>query len=169
MLQARMSQGDPRLYNPNRDVAHCFGQVMDELNERIQHEKWEALRKICRENGVGPRELAAAVAALDLFVAQAVELPKEKMGECLERAGFWKVPEAANIAVSALLGSIMIGMFFVGARMTTINGEGPCDDLQHLRQAGAECCREMAKPRWRRCLDRALGRFSRIWRAIKGG
>ena len=36
-LQAQLSKNDPRLYNPNRDVAHNFATVVTEVADRLEH------------------------------------------------------------------------------------------------------------------------------------
>lgn len=157
-LQARMSEHDDRLYSPARDVAHCFADVMREAAARLEDERWAALAALLKKEGVTQEELGAACQAACLFVASAVDSPKEKMGECLARCGFWKVPEAANIGLMAIVGTVMMGYFWGGAHEATMGGKGPCLKAQDLRALGAQCHEAMTAPRWRRWLW-ALRRF----------
>ena len=78
-LQARMSQGDSGLYNPNRDIAHCFGDVVKEVAARLEDERWPELVAILSREGVSMDDLGEACQALCLFVASSTEDPEETM------------------------------------------------------------------------------------------
>jgi hypothetical protein len=51
-LQARMSSEDRRLYNPSRDVAHNFQQVMELVAARLEDQSWPELEEILRREKV---------------------------------------------------------------------------------------------------------------------
>ena len=42
-MQARMTANDQRLYNPSRDVAHNFQQVMEMVAGRLEDYSWTEL------------------------------------------------------------------------------------------------------------------------------
>ncbi len=166
-LNARMSADDKRWYNAGRDVAYCFGDAMREVINRVESGKWEALQKYLKAQNVTEAELGKAANALALFIAGATEVKKETMAGALTRAGFFDQRDEATIAVTSLLGTVMMGYFYAGAKQVTLGGEGPCDDYQDLRGLGAHCSRMMALPRWKRPFYRFADRCFRIWSAIR--
>jgi hypothetical protein len=167
MLQARMSEGDARLYSPNRDVAHCFGGAIDELQQRVTAMKWLALREYLKKHGVTDEELGKAVQALSTFVATATHDKKENMNGTLQRSGWYELSDPAMIAVTSLLGTILMGYFWTGAKESTIGGVGPCLEYQDLQRAGRECHHLMTMPRWKRPWYRLKERVYRIWTALR--
>jgi hypothetical protein len=167
-LQARMSEGDQRLYNPNRDVAHNFSTVVGEVADRLEEERWPAITAYLKDQDVTEEQLGAACKAFIEYVAGACDSPDEKMTEVLTRVGWYKVPEPAQVAYMAYLGTVMSGVYFVGAREATLGGEGPCDNLEDLRKAGRECHKAMTVPKWRRPVYRLFRRLGKAWNALFG-
>lgn len=177
-VQARMSAGDPRLYNPNRDVAHCFGFVLDACFERAYKKQWPSLEKVLGAAYASPdfradleqceapdpsRDVGEALAALGRFVSE----PGGDMHEVLERSGFFAVPAPAQVAALAHLGLVTAGVYFNGARDATLGGHGPLATNESLREAGLECARLMAMPRWRRRLAVLRRRAGRALAALR--
>lgn len=146
MIQARMSATDPRLYNPGRDVAHCFKAVVLEVANRLENARWAPVREYLADRAVSDEALGAACEAFTLFVATSVADKDETMEECLRRVGWFAVPEAAQVAYMAYLGTVMSGLFYSGVREATLGGEGPVSDSRALAAAGAESHRLMAYP-----------------------
>jgi len=167
-LQARMSEADPRLYNVNRDCAHNFEFVMREVAERLEDGRWVYLDALLKEKGITPDQLGQACAAACKFVHGACDNPKEKMGECLARSGFWDVPELATVALAAYVGTIMFGLFWTGAHEATLGGVGPCTDMNGLVEAGQRAHRLITLSKWRRRWQRVKNRFRKIWDAVRG-
>lgn len=167
-LQARMSEADPRLYNPNRDVAHNFADVMREVASRLEDGNWAFLAALLEEKGVSQDDLGRACQAACRWVASATENPKEKMGDCLVRCGFWDVPELANVALMAVVGTVLFGYYWVGVREATLGGQGPTLTCQDLREAGRQAHQAMIIPRWRRRLAKWKAWFAGIGSAIWG-
>ena len=168
-MQARSSEWDMRLYNVNRDVAHNFSFVVDEVAKRLENDDlWPELRAILKAQGVTQQHLGKACEGFMLFVASAVDNPKETMGACLRRSGYLDAPEAAQIAYMAMLGSVMSGLYWVGCREATVGGVGPCSTNQELREAGRQAARLMTMPRWKRRLAKIYHRFVLIYEAVTG-
>lgn len=167
-LQARSSEWDHRLYNVNRDVAHNFSEVVREVANRLESMRWDALKQMLKERGVTEDDLGKACEGFMLFVASAVENPKETMGGCLRRSGYLDAPEEAQIAYMAILGTVMAGYYWTGCREATLGGVGPCQTNQDLREAGAQASRLLAMPRWKRRLAKLYHRFQLIWDALNG-
>ena len=167
-LQARMSEGDPRLYNPNRDVAHNFADVVREVAARLEDGKWPAVAAMLARDGVSEEQLGQACAAFCTFVASSAEIPKERMGDALTRSGWFAVPEPAQIAYMAYLGTVMSGYFFAGVREATLQGVGPAQTCQDLRAVGARASKIMTTARWRRPLIALAGRLRLAWATLTG-
>jgi len=161
MLQAVMSPHDRRLYNTNRDFAHNFKPIMLAVSDRLDRGMWPELQAILKKEGVTEENLGNTVSAFCRFVASAVENPKETMNECLERSGYFaeSLPPAARIAFMAMLGTVVAGMFFSGAREATLGGVGPAMDLQELREIGNRSADLMSLTRWQRFKLRCRSRI----------
>jgi hypothetical protein len=166
-LQARMSEGDKRLYDANRDVAHNFPAVIREVFHRIQHRRWEALDALLEARKVSDIELGAAVDVLAKFVSGAVDNPKEDMQDVLKRVGWFDLSDEAHVAVMATVGTVMLGIFFHGAREATLGGEGPCSNLDELVARGREAHLLMTTPRWRRPLARIWHRYRKAYYVLR--
>ena len=164
-LQARLSQDDRRLYNTNRDVAHCFGDMMREVAARLEDERWKDLADLLKREMVGMDELGEACEAYCLFVASSVEDPKETMEEALHRTGWFKMSHTAQVAVMAMLGTVVSGYFFHGVREATLGGEGPASTLQDLRASGSRCSRLLRMSPIRRWWASKVVRLKRILRS----
>ncbi|MCI0422274.1 MAG: hypothetical protein L0312_24105 [Acidobacteria bacterium] len=168
-LQARFSEHDPRLYNVNRDVAHNFGDVMREVAARLEDERWLILADALKHYDVTQDDLGEACAAFCRFVASAVEKPKETMSACLARAGWFGCPDVAQMAVMAILGTVLSGYYWVGVREATLKGSGPALSYQDLRARGEECARLMQMSRLKRRWFMFKERLQRGWQALFGG
>jgi len=165
-LNARMNPHDNRLYNVNRDVAHCFDFVIQEVADCVEKGKWPALTKLAKLSGVTDNELGQACRALCLFVYVQTDNPKETMAQCLARCGFLDLSETTRIIVMAYLGNIILGMHFAGVREATLNGVGPTLTYKKLRWYGKSLVLLMRMPRWKRRLYQLRGRVRRAWRAL---
>jgi len=167
-LQARLSENDPRLYNSYRDVAHCFGDVMREVAARLEDRRWPELDAILTKEGITMDQLGDACAAACTFVQTATELPKEKMHEALERSGWWKVPAPAQMALCAMIGTVMFGYFYAGVREATLGGQGPCQTFQDLRAFGSHAQALLSMGPWKRRWVRFTLRLEATWKALRG-
>lgn len=167
-LQARLSKEDPRFYNPNRDVAHNFREVIQIVAARLEDNAWPELGEILAREKVTMDELGDACAALCKFVATSVDNPKEGMKEGMDRCGWEEVPPGAQVAVMAILGTVTIGYHWAGVREATIGGEGPAMTLKELATQGEISSRYITMPRWKRALDRLYRRTVNALGALKG-
>lgn len=161
-----MSQGDNRLYNVNRDVAHNFDFVIQEVAKCLEERRWNALTNLAAEYKVSDETLGLACAALCKFVGVQADNPKESMAQCLARCGWLDLPEQARVVVMAYLGVITLGIHHKGVREATLDGRGPADSYKKLRWHGRQLVLLMRMPRWRRWLYRLKQRVRRAWRAL---
>lgn len=167
-LQARLTENDQRLYSANRDVAHNFRFVVTEVADRLQDNRWPELHVALGGNAPSQFDMGEAAKAFITFVAAATENPKESMLEVLERSGWRAVYSGAQVAYMAMLGTVMAGIYFNGARAATLGGQGPCDDMATLIAAGREACKLIAAPRWKRPFMRLRNRVLNAVRAFRG-
>ena len=157
-MQARISKDDPRFYNVNRDIAHCFGGVAREVAARLEDERWPVLTAYLKEHDVTMDQLGEVCKAFCEFAAGTCDDPDEDMGDTLTRVGWWKVPEPAQVALLSIVGTVMMGYFYRGARDVTIGFDGPCASLQDLRMAGSIAHEYMMAPWWKRWWWHLFGR-----------
>lgn len=164
-LNARMSQQDPRLYSPNRDVAHNFGEIIMEVAKRCEEGNWDTLREYAKEKGLTDEDLGKVCQAVCQFVAKDPE-KGESMAVGLSKSGFLDLPPAGRVVVMAYLGVVTLGVHWAGVREATINGVGPAQGYKQLRWHGMRCAKLMTLPRWRRRLYNLQSRVKKAWRAL---
>ena len=167
-IQARMSEGDPRLYNVGRDVAHNFAHVMTTVAERLETGQWDAVQELARVHGVTEDELGKACEALCNFVAKNIE-HRESMSAGLARFGFLDLHPMARVIVMAWLGNVTLGMHWAGVREATLGGTGPAMTYQDLADRGAECAKLLTMGRWRRRWHKLKHRVRRVVQVLRGG
>lgn len=160
-LQARMSEADPRLYNVNRDVAHNFKEVMTHVFERLQNRLWPELDALLEKEEVTDAEVGAAFDALCKFIGNAQEEMRVDFKEAMTRSGWFSCKPEAQVAVMAILGTVILGYHWAGVREATLGSEGPALRLQDLVKQGDATAKFLAKPRWRRRFSLLLDRLRR--------
>lgn len=165
-LQARMSQGDDRLYNVNRDVAHNFGFVMLEVAKAIEEERLSSLAKIAKDYNVDDETIGKCMQSLLKFVAVQAEDPKESMACCLARCGFLDLPEMARVVVMAYLGVVTLGIHHRGVREATMGGHGPADTYKKLVGHGRKLSLLMKISKFRRRMYRWKEKIRHAWRTL---
>jgi len=153
-IQARMSPEDKRLYNPSRDVAHNFQQVMTLVAERLEDAKWPELDELLKRENVSIDDLGEACGAYCTYIANGVNDPKLSMFESLDKSGFFKCKPAAQVAVLAMIGSCYAGIQHVGIREATVNKDGPLQTVASLMQHAEEFRKYTGMSRWRRWFER---------------
>lgn len=166
-LQARFSQSDPRLYSPDRDVAHAFKPMVLLVAERIEKQSWPVVADVLAHYGVTHEQMGQTCQAFCTFVMAATER-RETMEECLMRSGWFDQPEVAQLAYMALLGTVVSGYFFAGAREACCTGHDPVLTGDDLRDHGLRCTQAMTLPRWRRGLAKLWLRIKESFNTLRG-
>jgi len=166
-MQARMSADDRRLYNPSRDVAHNFKDVMNLVAARLEDEVWPELTSMLKRESVTMDDLGEACGAYCRYLASAVEDPNLSMQQSLDKAGFLNCKPAAQIAVMALIGSCYAGIQFGGVREATINGEGPLQAVSDLLKHAQHFQEHLGLSGWQRRLKKWKDKFSQAFKAFK--
>ena len=152
-LQARMSEGDPRLYNPSRDVAHNFKTVMEMVAGRLEDGAWPELDKHLKANGITMEDLGEACSCYCTYVAISAEGHDTTMLEALTNSKWFECKPLAQTAVLAMIGTVIAGVHFHGVREATLGGVGPAATVGELVDTGARFVEIMRTPRWKRRLD----------------
>lgn len=160
-LNMRTSEADSRLYNPARDVAHNFQDVVQSMAERLEDGVWSELDSLLKKEGISLDELGEACGRYAEYVAMAAnkDTATKSVEEALEHSGFLNTDPVAQIAVMAMLGQIYTGIQHVGIREVTLGGDGPAADTKDLLKAADRIRQYMSKPRWLRNLRRRWRRF----------
>jgi hypothetical protein len=170
-LQARMSEGDKRLYNPSRDVAHNFKDVMALVAGRLEDEKWPELTDLLSREGVDMDQLGEACAAYCRYVASAAETENadKPMHVCMLESGFFECHPAAQVAVLAMIGTCYAGIQHAGVREATLDGEGPLLTVKDLLKHAERLQRFMGLPGWIRPLAKLKYKIQKALSAFKSG
>lgn len=166
-LQARMSESDRRLYNPSRDVAHNFKEVLQLVAARLEDSKWPELAELLAREQVSMDDLGEACAAYCIYVASAVEDPNKSMFAGIADSGFFKCKPAAQVAVMAMIGVSYAGIQHAGIREATIAGEGPLQTVSQLVDSADNLRKYLNRPMWQRKLLRWIEKVKKVINAAK--
>jgi len=169
-LQARMSEGDRRLYNPSRDVAHNFKEVMELVAGRLEDHKWPELSEMLAREGVSMDEIGEACGCYCTYIASAAnpDMIGVSMVESLRMSGFFECKPAAQVAVLAMIGTCYAGIQFGGIREASLGGEGPLETSAEVAQHGARLHNYIGMPRWQRKLEDFKRRIAEAYRSFRG-
>lgn len=140
------------LYNPGRDVAHNFVEVVTMAADRLENGTWPELDSMLQEAGVSDEEVGKACGAYCEYVAKAKTEPETPMVKAMEDSGFFQCHPVAQVAVMATIGAIFTGIQHAGVREATLGGVGPAMTTAELLNVGDRAVRVMSRPRWYRQL-----------------
>lgn len=158
-VQARMSEGDRRLYNVNRDVAHNFKYVMQIVAQRFDEDAWPAITSLCKRENVPISEIDKALSCYCEYVAMAGSHPERDMFQALNLSGFFACHSTAQVAVMAMIGTTYAGIQFVGVREATVGGEGPMASMLDLISGAKKFRKYAAMSLFRRAMIYYYRRF----------
>lgn len=161
-LQARMTADDRRLYNPARDVAHNFQEVMNLVASRLEDFAWPELNAVLEREGITLDDLGEACGTYCRYLASAAQEPNVSMAESLARSGFMGCKPAAQVAVMAMLGTCYAGIQHAGIREASVGGEGPLYTLADLIVHAEKFRAQLGQSWWRR-------RWERLTTKVKAG
>lgn len=134
MIQARQSNGDSRLYAPNRDVAHLFQPMMHQVAAWIEDGNWPVLAEFLKKNSIEPDALGEACAKMCRLIGEGAEVQyrKESCVDALKRSGFLGEPIEAQLAVLASIGAVVVGVAHKGLREASLGTDGPMKTIGEL-------------------------------------
>lgn len=166
-LQARMSSEDRRLYNPSRDVAHNFQQVMELVAGRLEDQSWPELEGILRREKVNMDDLGEACGAYCQYLASAASEPTLSMFDSLSKSGFFQCKPGAQVAVLAMIGTCYAGMHYAGIREATIANEGPMQTIGDLLKHAELFRKYVGMSRWKRWFVKWKARIHASFSALR--
>ena len=137
--------GDGRQYSPDRDIAYLYMPLMKGVLEQLGSDnplEWEGwYGKLLRDAGVTPADIGDAAKRLGegigLFTTDTLQYKTAE--DALEESGFLKTKPVIQTVFWALLGQMVTGAFFVGARdVTPMGSRAPhYYDLEATKQLAA--------------------------------
>lgn len=151
-MQARMSSTDNRLYNPSRDVAHNFLEVLNLVASRLEDGVWPELKELLVREHISMDDLGEACGCFCVYVASGKEYPNRSMYDSLKESRFFDVKPAAQIAVLASIGVCYAGIMHAGIREATIASEGPLMSVPEFMKYAEQFRKYTGMSRWRRKL-----------------
>ena len=155
-IQARLTQQDGRLYNIYRDLAHNAQDILRIAFQRLQYQQWPVLEEVLGREKVTDAQLSAAVEAMCRFVAGTQENLQVSYEDGLQSSGWFDCQPAAQVAVMAAIGTVLMGYHYAAIRDATCGEEQPALTLRSLAAVGDEVSRYLTASRWQRCYYRLL-------------
>jgi len=166
-LRPGPKQHDPRLYSPQRDIAHTFPFMFRVIARRMNADcLYEPMKKLCEARGVDKADIAQATVSLVHFLRSAAERPGEEMEALLDRCGFLDTPPEAQATIVAEIGLITLGSYFTGVREASLGDADPASACYGLESEVRRFYKLFHLPRWRRRLVIFRSRVRAAWRAL---
>lgn len=166
-MQARMSSNDNRLYNPSRDVAHNFLQVLDLVASRLEDGVWPELKELLIRENISMDDLGEACGCFCRYIANSKEHPNRSMYDSLKEEKFFNTKPAAQIAVLASIGVCYAGIMHAGIREATIASEGPLMTVPEFMKYAKQFRRYAGMSKWRRKLEHLKSKFYNAFKSFK--
>ncbi len=161
-LSLRPKGSNDPMYNPGRDLAYTYPKAVEEVAKRFNDHRWQALEDLVAKDGVTFDQLCDALDCYICFLNAAHSSPSESMGDVLKRVGWLDQPEAAKIAIGAMLGTVVTGQLFYAIRDTS-SPDGPRADIQELLQYQGAAKRYLYARPWQAKLRLLLHKPSQWW------
>lgn len=104
---------EPRRYNPSRDVAYAFPQLIHSVLQNLSHDKDPRFREFARRSGLSERALADTVLAFSRFVAEVVggHSGRKTPVETAVTSGLATTDVVAEYALMARIGMVFCAFF----------------------------------------------------------
>jgi len=168
LLQARLSENDPRLYNINRDLAHNYKDILELVAARLEDGTWDELDAHLADNQVTMDDLGEACASFCRYVGSAATDKEATMHEGMEAAGWFECKPLAQAAYLAVMGTVVAGIAHRGIREATLDEDGPALRVGELTEAGDKCLAMLRVPKWRRKVNGYASRVTSAFSALLG-
>lgn len=107
-----------------RDVAYNFSFIMAEVVKKIVEGRWPA-NELMDKLQTSQEEMVATAKALTGFIKNATDPNYRTMLEAAEATHLFETNDNAQLANYAIIGFLMLGMFFSGVREASIMGNDP--------------------------------------------
>lgn len=116
--------GQTRLYDVNRDIAHCAPSLLAAAGDLLDTNRWPAktAAELAARDGAGLPDLMAAYGGLCRFLR--LEDHRVTPDEDAHRAGLFGVPPAAQVAVLATFGAVCMAAAWAGRREAVMARDG---------------------------------------------
>lgn len=164
-MKLRPKGSNDPFYNPNRDLAYCYPQMVEEIAKRFNDHRWGYLESMAEQYGASFDSLCDAMDAYIAFLNAAHREPEKAMQQVMADSGWLSQPKAAQVAIMAMLGTVCTGQLFYAIREESTPEAGPQDvaDLQqYMGQAKRVLYAHPWKERLRSWCRRLLYRRPRV-------
>lgn len=115
-LKLRPKGSNDPYYNPLRDLAYCYPQAVENVVTKFNEHRWPELEQLVATEGVTFDNLCDAMDAYVTFLNEAHKDPSEQLRDVMARTGWLSQPKGAQIAIMAMLGSVVTGQLFHAIR-----------------------------------------------------
>lgn len=150
---------DTRRYNPSRDIAYAWPNMMQAALVAFEKEKNEPITAfLLQEFNISDRDLGELLHRYANYFKECLaqgdknyKLPEDALAAC----GFFDLPVSHQAVILTRLGQIITGAFFFAIRDVHVDSDDPpLNDAKivALGKAAKEAFIKQAKPKWYHCL-----------------
>jgi hypothetical protein len=157
---------EPIRYNPHRDLAYGNASLLKHAEKITLSRRWKKLNEMQDKENVTEEDLANAWKAVALFMNEAQEDFETPVQDLLKKVGWFDVNDAAQVAVCAAIGRIMIGAFHTAIQETTRNDAVPALTNEEIAERAYQLHQALSPAWWEKGLTwiRNLLRNGTRWR-----
>lgn len=166
MIQSRKEGGDGRWHSPDRDLAYAWPCLVRAALDQLATENWKPwFAEYFKFAGLTNDDIGAAAEAYGKFFQFVCNREVDNPRQALERAGWFELKPAAQVALFMKLGQVTTMAFFSSIRDVTPEGEDPPLDQQALYDSALRARFELASGRrWVRWVARQWAYLrERVW------
>lgn len=156
---------DKRRYNPSRDIAYCWPNLMQSTMDRISKGPGlQSFLDFIENNGITEEKLAEAAKAIALYMA-ACNKPDESpanVKDTMEQSGLFRCDDMAKFTIYAALGETMMAAFYLAIRDVLVEDEpSPLNDKMLVGKINDSISQVLNRRKsfLRRIWDRICGLF----------
>ncbi len=148
----RLKGSEGELYTPGRDLAYCFHDMVENVANRFSENKWPALMALMEREKIEFPQLQAGMDSFCRFLVEAQQKPDRDIRESMRSSGWLDQPPQVQIAINAMLGSVVMGQLFAAVRDLALIDAPHQRNMLPLIKYGKISKLLMYMPPWRRRL-----------------
>lgn len=145
-MQVRPKEGG-NWYSPGRDIVYAFPHLLRQVamgltEEFFKDERW--LYDFAQKNNISQDEIGAAMIAFVEIIKYGYDPNFKDPKDALEKSGWFALPSATQLLVSAKLGQILTGVYWYGLKQV-LSMDDPPDEkiISHVMEAATDLAKVM--------------------------
>lgn len=159
------------IYNPARDYGHNFPSIAMVAAKRLEditnHDT--VLRRMLQQEKITPEQLGDICVAALRFVHDANTNPMDQYPKALERSGWFQTSESAQFLYLAILGSVIMGGYYVSVKEIKLGKVELCESPDKLVAEAKKISDFLLMPSWKRKIIRTWNRIKASFSLLVSG